>query len=576
MKASDAVAKFLDAHKVNCCFELVGGMITHLLDSFAQSGRFTIISMHHEQSAAFAAEGVARQTMGNTLAVAMGTSGPGATNLITGIGSCWFDSVPCLFITGQVNTSELKGELSVRQQGFQELDIIPMVTSITKYAAQVTDPKMLLPELHRALSKAVSGRKGPVLIDLPNDIQRLEIADNIVEEWVNKPLLLESKPLADCNAIGKISDLLANAERPLFCVGGGARWAPSMSAWIETLEKLHFPYVSTLMGHERVIAGPHYFNMIGSYGNREANWAVQNCDLLVVVGARLDVRQTGADVKDFARNAKIIQIDIDPAQLNNRVHTDLSINCDADTFFSSFSPPNTTSSLKRRSGWISMLTMYREQASMDEYADWEISPSRIFGILNKEMQGKNVDYVCDVGNHQMWAAQNIRLCKGQAAHYSGGMGAMGFALPAAIGIALSSGYKAIVITGDGSMQINIQELDTIVRLQLNIAIIVLNNYSLGMVKNFQDMYFDGRNQSTKSGYSCPSFTQLAEAYGLDAIKCSAHDDLDMAIKRIAASTGPILLEVVMPYATECRPRLAFGKKLDEQYPYQKYHAGISK
>jgi acetolactate synthase-1/2/3 large subunit len=184
-----------------------------------------------------------------------------------------------------------------------------------------------------------------------------------------------------------------------------------------------------------------------------------------------------------------------------------------------------------------------------------------------------VDYVCDVGNHQMWAAQNLRLEKNQAAHYSGGMGAMGFALPAALGIALSSGHKAIVITGDGSLQINIQELDTLKRQQLDVAIIVMNNHSLGMVKNFQDMYFDGRNQSTKKGYSCPSFTDLAQAYGISGLHVSNRAELVKAIEKIALATGPILLEVAMPYATECRPRLAFGKKLDEQLPFIEHVEG---
>jgi acetolactate synthase-1/2/3 large subunit len=183
------------------------------------------------------------------------------------------------------------------------------------------------------------------------------------------------------------------------------------------------------------------------------------------------------------------------------------------------------------------------------------------------MAGKPVDYVCDVGNHQMWAAQSLRLERSQAAHYSGGMGAMGFALPAALGIALSSRHKAIVITGDGSLQINIQELDTLMRMQLDVVIVVMNNHSLGMVKNFQDMYFDGRNQSTKKGYSCPSFVDLARAYGIEAQYVSNQQELGQAIQRITTTSAPLLVELEMPYATECRPRLAFGKKLDEQYPF---------
>jgi acetolactate synthase I/II/III large subunit len=566
MKASDAVAKFLAAHQVHYCFELVGGMITHLLDSLAQDGRFNITSVHHEQAAAFAAEGVARQTMGKRIAIAMGTSGPGATNLITGIGSCWFDSIPCLFITGQVNTNELKGERAIRQQGFQELDIVPMVASIAKYAVQVTDPADLLPAMHRALSAALSGRMGPVLLDIPNNIQRLDIPDEMVEEWVRKPLALADRPSVDDGSMRKLMELCRTAERPLVCLGGGARWAPSMADWIADLEANGIPYVSTLMGHERVVADEHYFNMIGSYGNREANWAVQNCDLLIAVGARLDVRQTGADTSDFARNARLVQVDVDPAQLNNRIQADLPILCDAESFFDGFRVGSRTFPAKS-SDWFTRLAEQRARSALDEYPDWEISPSEIFKKLNKAMSGKVVDYVCDVGNHQMWAAQSIRLEKGQAAHYSGGMGAMGFALPAALGVAHSSKHKTIVITGDGSLQINIQELDTLRRQQLDVAIIVMNNHSLGMVKNFQDMYFDGRNQSTKQGYSCPSFAGLAQTYGIDSRFVSSRKDLACAIEAAAASSRPFLVEIEMPYATECRPRLAFGNKLDEQFPY---------
>ncbi|AHI67782.1 thiamine pyrophosphate-binding protein [Burkholderia thailandensis] len=567
MKASDAIARFLAAHDVRHCFELVGGMITHLLDSFARSGRFHIVSMHHEQAAAFAAEGVARRHMGRKVAVALGTSGPGATNLITGVGSCWMDSIPCLFITGQVNTHELKGDRAIRQQGFQELDIVPMVRSITKRAVQVSDASELLPELHGALSMALSGRQGPVLIDIPNDVQRAEIPDAVVDRWLNEPLRIRDRCAPDDRDIDAIRELCRSAARPLVCFGGGARWAPSMPAWIAALEAARIPYVGTLMAHERVVAGAHYFNMIGAYGNREANWAVQNCDLLIVIGARLDVRQTGADIGDFARHARVVQIDIDPAQLNNRVKTAKAVCCDAESFFRRFAVRRDTFA-GMRPDWVDRLVTLRAEYVRDEYPDWSISPGLVFARLNEAMAGKAVHYVCDVGNHQMWAAQGLRLGDAQAAHYSGGMGAMGFALPAAIGIACSgSGSgKTIVITGDGSLQINVQELDTLNRLQLDVAVVVMNNYSLGMVKNFQDMYFDGKNISTKQGYSCPSFVELARAYGIESVMVDAPAGLQGAIDMIAGSSRPLLIEIAMPEATECRPRLAFGRKLDDQYP----------
>ena len=565
MKASDALAKFLIAHQVQTCFELVGGMITHLLDSFAESGRFNIISMHHEQAAAFAAEGVARQTRGKTIAVAMGTSGPGATNLITGIGSCWFDSVPCLFITGQVNTRELKGNRAIRQQGFQELGIVEVVHSLTKYAARVDNPDDLLPALHKALSSSLSGRQGPVLLDIPNDVQRADIPDALVEKWLNMPLEISTESKIDISDVKKLEALCKDAQRPLICIGGGARWTDSMDEWLLTAEALGVPYVSTLMGHERVIARNNYFNMIGSYGNREANWAVQNCDLLIVVGARLDVRQTGSDAEDFARKASIVQIDIDAAQLDNRVQADLNICAAAESFFKAFSLcPATLPNIDK--GWLAELSQQRDRAQLNEYIDWEISPSEIFKKLNRILAKHTVDYVCDVGNHQMWAAQSLRLSPNQAVHYSGGMGAMGFALPTALGVAIQSKNKVIVITGDGSLQINIQELDTLNRLGLDLTIIVMNNSVLGMVKNFQDMYFDGRDQSTKKGYSSPSFTDIAAAYGIEAHRATNAADTDLLLDKIAGHKGPLLIEILMDGATECRPRLAFGSKLDEQFP----------
>ncbi|WP_082769095.1 MULTISPECIES: thiamine pyrophosphate-binding protein [Methylomonas] len=565
MKASDAVAKFLLAHSVQMCFELVGGMITHLLDSFAESGGFSIISMHHEQSAAFAAEGVARHARGKTLAIAMGTSGPGATNLLTGIGSCWFDSVPCLFITGQVNTHELKGSLGVRQQGFQELDIVEVTKSLTKFAVRVDSVESLLPQLHKALSAALSGRQDPVLLDIPNDIQRAELPDELVEKWLIQPLDIGFESKLRESDIKKLTNLCQKAQRPLICIGGGGRWADSMDPWLANADQCGVPYVSTLMGHERIIARDRYFNMIGSYGNREANWAIQNCDFLIVIGARLDVRQTGADVEDFGRQATIVQIDIDRTQLNNRVKADLNIIADAESFFKLF-PVSEDMFRNIDQSWVSVLSAQRDRAQGNEYTDWTISPSEIFNKLNRVLADVTVDYVCDVGNHQMWAAQSLRLSPRQSVHYSGGMGAMGFALPAALGIALKSRDKVVVITGDGSLQINIQELDTLARLGVDLTVLVLNNSMLGMVKNFQDMYFDGRDQSTRKGYSSPVFADIASAYGIESHRIDAAEQLDGVLGLIPGHKGPLLIEVVMEGAAECRPRLAFGSKLDEQFP----------
>jgi acetolactate synthase-1/2/3 large subunit len=425
----------------------------------------------------------------------------------------------------------------------------------------------VLPVLHQAISIALSGRKGPVLVDIPNDIQRAEISDAEVEKYVNAALLVDpvDQRVPSEREISELLSMCRASRRPLVCIGGGARWSSARNSWLRDLNYHGIPYVSTLMGCERVPAGPLYFGMIGAYGRRVANWAVQNCDLLLVLGARLDVRQTGADTSDFARCAKLVQVDIDSAQLNNRVPIDLAIWCSIDKFFDKFQVEHGIF-LSAEQTWQALLQEKKLRYAVDEYQDWNVSPTTLFSALNRLLKDKPVEYVCDVGNHQMWAAQALELGTDQAAHYSGGMGAMGFALPTAIGIAVSGKSKVIVITGDGSLQVNIQEFDTVCRLGLDVGIIVLNNFSLGMVKNFQDMYFDGRDQSTRKGYSCPKFTEVARAYGLEAERVGDHESLSAALRRMTNATGPFLIEVIMEGATECRPRLAFGHKLDDQYP----------
>ena len=564
MKASDALARYLSTHGFDHCYEVAGGMITHLLDSMARLGETRIISMHHEQAAAFAAEGMARQSRGRRMALAMGTSGPGATNLLTGVGSCWFDSVPCLFITGQVNTTELKGDSGIRQSGFQELDIVPMARTVTKYATQVTSSQELLKEVHTAVSLAHSGRKGPVLIDLPNDVQRGEIPDDEVKKWLNRPLDVAGMlPLLDADK-NRIIEACKTARRPLFCFGGGAAWAEGLQEFVERLEQARIPYVSTLLGQQQVVSGDHYLNMIGTYGNRAANWGVQNCDLLLVLGSRLDIRQTGVQVADFARNAQIVRVDIDENELRSKPWVEQSIHAEVQPFFASIDPIGLCPAMESR--WPEEAVNARLRNERDEYDLKTLSPFTVFSLINECAKDRTMEFVADVGNNQMWCAHSLRLRNGQAAHYCGGMGAMGFALPTAMGVAISSGKKVLCITGDGGLQINIQELDTLKRLKLDLVVLVLNNLSLGMVKNFQDMYFEGRNQSTKVGYSVPDFVKVSRAYGIDAVRTRSKSGLRKALLRGLESTGPFLIEVVMEDATDCRPRLAFGSKLDEQFP----------
>ncbi|AAW84680.1 acetolactate synthase, large subunit [Aliivibrio fischeri ES114] len=564
MKASDAVARLLSLNNVNVGFELIGGMITHLVDSINELGETTLLSLHHEQAAAFAAGGVARATNNKIIGLALGTSGPGATNLITGIADCWLDNYPCIFITGQVNTYELKGDKPLRQQGFQELDIVSLVESITKYAVQVKTAEEILPTLQKAINMAKEGRPGPVLIDIPMNLQREEL--NIQLNDINSFLNVDVDDELKSEAIdySSLDCLLKNAEKPVFIIGGGACSEVHFDDWQSKISNYGIPCVSSLKGTEKTTCLPGYLGMLGAYGTRAANYAVQNADLIIILGSRLDVRQTGANADDFARSAKnIVQIDIDAAQLNNRVRNNLSIIGKCNDYFIHMLNGDLKINCVE---WHNEVTGLFHEKFTDEYPELKFSPFQIVNSLSQCFRGKAVQFVADVGNHQMWLAHSLLLEKQQKSHHSGGLGAMGFSLPTAIGVKLATDDLVVSISGDGGFQLNVQELDIINREQLPILVIILNNHSLGMVKNFQDMYFEGRSQPTYwNGYSC-SFKDIGEAYGIESHKVNDNFDFLSNVKSYVDNPRPLLIEVSIENITSCKPRLAFGKPIDEQYP----------
>ena len=567
MKASDAVAQLLAYKQINYGFELIGGMIAHLVDSINQFGKTKLISVHHEQAAAFAAGAVARATDNTILGVALGTSGPGATNLVTGISDCWLDNVPCLFITGQVNAHEAKGDRKIKQQGFQELDIIKIVESITKYAVKIERVEALLPEINKAIDIARNGRPGPVLIDIPMNLQREEIDEVQLSTLMNTSLILDVVDYGiddlSCD-IAAIYDELLKAKKPLVLLGGGAVNNSLISPFLALLKSLNIPYVASLKGSEKIAEDSAYLGMIGSYGTRVANYAIQNCDVMLVVGSRLDVRQTGADCADFARNARISQIDIDKHQLNNRIKTARALQMNTYAFYQEFikQVPN----VDRDTQWLAKLNDKKTFHYRNEYKELKLGPFDVFNAVNLKCRGLEVQFVCDVGNNQMWAAHTIQLDNNQKIHHSGGLGAMGFSIPTSLGIQVASNAPVISFSGDGGAQLNIQELDIIARENLPILTIILNNKALGMVKNFQEMYFDGRDESTYwRKYSC-DFVQIARGYNMESQRIENSAELETAIDAFFLNPRPVLLEVNMEYVNECRPRLSFGDKLDRQSP----------
>jgi acetolactate synthase-1/2/3 large subunit len=569
MKLSDYVVDCIVKEGVNHIFEFIGGAITHLIDSTVDRDDIHCVSVHHEQSGAFAAEAYAR--INGRLGVAMATSGPGALNMVTGIGSCWFDSVPCLFITGQVNTYEYKFDRPVRQIGFQETDIVSVVTPLTKYAVLVTEPESIRYHLEKALYLARSGRPGPVLLDIPMNVQRAQVEPTELAGFLGSPEHRAlTQPVCNTQSIAAIRQRLAHARRPVILVGGGVRTADATAELAELVARTGMPVVTTLLGLDALPHdNPAFFGMIGAYGNRFSNMTLANSDFLLILGARLDSRQTGTRADTFARAAYKVHVDIDPCELQAKVPVDLAVNSDARAFLTALNAALTDFERPGLTEWYGIINGYRQRyptrSSEAEFPG--IEPNSFMEQLSALCAPG--DMVClDVGQNQMWAAQSFHLKERQRMLISGGMGAMGFALPAAMGAAKAApGQRAIAIAGDGGIQINIQDLDTVVAHNLPVKIFVLNNECLGMVRQFQDMYFGGRQQSTVVGYGCPNLVAIATAYGMPAFVIETPDQVTEVVSRALALEGPTFVEVKLEQTTCVNPKLVVNRPIEDMSPH---------
>ncbi len=568
MNAADYIVQILRQQKVTHVYELVGGMITFLIDALHRDGHIRVISMHHEQGAAFAVDGHGRMT--GLPAVALATSGPGATNLLTGIASCYFDSTPAVFITGQVNRHEMKGSSGVRQLGFQETDIVSMAKPVTKAAWQILDAAELPRRLSEAFALACEGRPGPVLLDIPMDVQRANIAETISPAHATPPALSDE---SSREAVSAILENLARAKRPLILAGGGIRASHAATLFREAAEALGVPVVYSLLGVDVLpYSSPLRVGMIGSYGNRWANLALDASDFLLVLGSRLDVRQTGADTKGFKAGRQIHHVDCDPSEVNNRVTGCTFAHSTLDRFLPFLIEKAGSAKRIPREAWLreiqGLRTAWPDTSECN--ADGGINPNAFMHALSG-VSTAAAAYVVDVGQHQMWAAQSLRLGPEQRFLTSGGMGAMGFALPASIGAAFAATpLPVVVIAGDGGFQCNIQELETVARNSLPLKIVVLNNRTHGMVRQFQESYFQGRYASTLWGYSAPDFRRVAEAYGIDSAVIRNPYEIAGALNELwKQADKPYLLEVAVSTGANAYPKLAFGKGLSSMEPLEK-------
>src|SRR3989344_470593 len=572
MKVADYILDYLVLQKVKHVFLMVGGAIAFAVDAFSKRHDIEYICVAHEQAGAMMAESYAR--VGPGLGVAMTTSGPGATNLITGICCAWFDSIATLFISGQVNTYEQKSISKVRQVGFQETEIVDIVRPITKFAVKIDRAEDTRFLLEKAVYIAKTGRPGPVLIDIPLDLQKTEIKSSTLKKFIppkekqykDTGLILKTK-------IEKVLTLIAQSKRPLILAGSGIRLAGAVNEIHQMVKLTGIPVVNSWSGYD-LFAHNHslFIGTHGVYGERGANFAVQNCDLLISIGSRLDTRQTGGKPETYARAAKIVMIDIDQTELDKRrgLTPAVSIQADAKEFLRAFIKEFPAINKSRTVEWIKHCATWREKyptVLLQYYEEKKyVNPYVFAQVLSKELKNDAI-VIPDTGATLTWIMQGFELKQGQRLFSAFGNSPMGYSFPAAIGASFARGKKEIIcINGDGGFQINIQELQTLVYHKLPVKIFILNNHGYGIIKQFQEMYLDSRFEATGKGYSCPDFIKIAQAYGIKSVSIRSHTHLSKKIKEVLSHRGPVLCDVYLNDDQKIIPKLSFGSPIEDLFP----------
>ena len=571
MKASDYIAQFIAQQGVSHIFGYIGGMITHLVDSIDKNPNVQFIQTYHEQTAAIAAEGYALES--GKFGVAICTSGPGVTNMMTGIADAFFGNIPVIFISGQVNTYEYKYDKPSLQQGFQEMEVVNVVKPITKYAVLLDKAEDIRYELEKALHIATTGRKGPVVIDLPMNISRAEINPDNLRSFIPEP---ETVKTFD---VQQVVSLLESSKRPMLLLGGGAIGADKQIA--DFIAKSQMPVVTSLMGRGTTDETyDHYVGMIGSYGNRCANMTVAKADLLIALGSRLDTRQTGAMYQEFIKDGMIIHVDIDNNELEshrleNRVKVNTSVIDFLEKINASTIKYNDYTEWNARVGKIKSL--YNQDQEIDRFVENK-SPYRFLQKLN-EITCENDIITVDVGQNEMWGAQTIKLKKGQRFVCSGGLAPMGFSMPVAIGMAFANPKKRIFcINGDGGFHMALQSMLLISQYNLNIKVIVMNNEALGMITQFQHLYFNDNMAGTtaKGGYIVPNLKAIAASFGFPYHQMDENNFDNNAL----SEAGFALVDYQISGLTTVCPKLEYNKPIwmplpllgEEEYKQLSYNS----
>jgi acetolactate synthase I/II/III large subunit len=504
MNLAQYVAQFLVAKKVRHVFGFQGGAILKLLDEMVATGQIEYLQNYHEQASAFCADAYSRVT-GN-LGVALATSGPGATNLITGIANAQFDSIPTLFITGQDYTTNVLRDNGARQNGFQDLDIVSIVRPITKYAIQVTDAARIRYELEKAYWMAKSGRPGAVLLDIPIDIQFKDVNPATMEGF---PTDHDSFHNIDTTEIVR---LIEGARRPVILIGGGVRVANAHEEVQRLAALSRIPVICTVNGLD-VVEGNYGFS--GLHGNTCANLAVQNADLLLALGVRFGQRQVGKVPETYTR-AKIVHVDIDDRELGRIFADELSIRADLKPFLRQLLADLAKRALSDSSEWHEQIRLWRQKYRTNAYLNKEqVDPVQAVEAIMPLLTNEAI-ITSDVGQNQMWVAQGFRGKAGQRLLNSCGLGSMGYSLPAAIGAKTACPDRQVIaFMGDGGLQMNLQELQFIAQRQLDIKCIVFNNNTLGMMREVQKRYYNEHYYGANPReFACVHLARLAHAYDL--------------------------------------------------------------
>jgi acetolactate synthase-1/2/3 large subunit len=562
MKGADYIAEFLKRVGSNQVFVLTGGACAFMIDAIARHPNLSYTCFHHEQCAAMAADAVWRTS--RRVGVTMATSGPGATNLITGIACSYFDSIPSLHITGQVNQRESSAfhGANVRQSGFQETKIVEMVRPITKYAVMVRSADDLRRELAKAYSIAINGRMGPVVVDVPMDVQQMELGDEII---MPSEIPVSSQKVDE--VVAAVSATLNKSRRPVVLWGAGIGLAGVQQETLDWLLRAKIPFVSSWAGLTSFDNGaPNFIGQIGVYGNRGANFVLQNADAVIAIGSRLDNRQCSGNALNFAVGATVHVIDVDEQELRKFAllgyetsHLDFR---KLPGVLTKLPPP------KFDSEWLEYVgemkdRYYGREESTSALRLNTLSPYDAIRRLNELVEDDAI-IVADTGATVCWVHQAFKVKKHNL-FTAGGNSPMGYALPAAIGAKIARPDRQVIsINGDGGFHLNVQELQTLKHHNLDVAVVVMNNGSYGIIKQFQDSYLGNRYDAARDGFSFPNFEGVASAYGL---RYARIEHVEEMTQELFNGRGPILIDVMLSEHTLIEPKLEMGRPINDQYPY---------